>query len=102
MSRVNWLGGYHMSTKQIHIDPKEFAYHFVDSISKTDVAKANMQDKAKEQLFAYLTAYVLIEQFNSSEASEFLEDTTKKIEDLSMPEFLRLVSQKADFSAVQK
>lgn len=91
-----------MRSKQIQIDPKEFAYHFIDSISKSDVSKANMQDKAKEQLFAYLTAYVLIEQFNTSEASEFLNDNSKKVEDLSMPEFLRLVSQKIDFNAPRK
>lgn len=91
-----------MSTKKIHIDPKEFAYHFVDSISKDDVDKANMQEKAKEQLFAYLTAYVLIEQFNASEASEFLEGATKKVEDLSMTEFLKLISQRSDFSPLKK
>ena len=61
-----------------------------------------MQTKAKEQLFAYLTAYVLIEQFNTSEASEFLDDASKKVEDLSMKEFLRLVSQRSDFSPLKK
>ncbi|WP_191983288.1 hypothetical protein [Levilactobacillus cerevisiae] len=91
-----------MRTQKIHIDPKEFAYHFVDSIAKDDISKANTQDKAKEQLFAYLTAYVLIEQFNSSEASEFLDGTQKKVEDLSMTEFLKLISQRSDFSPLKK
>lgn len=100
--RAKTLGDNTMNSKKIHIDPQEFAYHFVDSISKGDVSKANMQTKAKEQLFAYLTAYVLIEQFNTSEASEFLDDASKKVEDLSMKEFLRLVSQRSDFSPLKK
>lgn len=91
-----------MNTKKIHIDPKEFAYHFVDSITKGDVSKANMQEKAKEQLFAYLTAYVLIEQFNTSEASEFLDGDVKKVEDLSMTAFLKLISQRSDLSPLKK
>ncbi|HBF74781.1 MAG TPA: hypothetical protein DDW71_05930 [Lactobacillus sp.] len=91
-----------MSTKNIHINPKEFAYHFVDSIQKGDPAKANMEEKAKDQLFAYLTAYVLAEQFNTSEASTFVANNKLKVEDLSMGKFLQLISQRSDFSPLKK
>ena len=61
-----------------------------------------MEDKAKDQLFAYLTAYVLIEQFNASEASTFVANNQLKVEDLSMGKFLELISQKSDFSPLKK
>lgn len=91
-----------MSNNRILIDPKEFAYHFVDSLEKSDATKANMQDKAKEQLFAYLTAYVLIDQFNASEASTFLGKPDLDIENLSMVKFLELISEKSNFTPIQK
>ncbi|KIS03851.1 hypothetical protein [Paucilactobacillus wasatchensis] len=91
-----------MSSKTIRIDPEKFAYHFMDSVAKPEVAKADMQSASKDQLFAYLSAYVLIEQFNQSEASNFLNDSDKDISELSMGKFLELISQKNTFGPSAK
>lgn len=61
-----------------------------------------MQSASKDQLFAYLSAYVLIEQFNQSEASNFLNDSDKDISELSMGKFLELISQKNTFGPSAK
>lgn len=88
-----------MTKDSIHLDPKEFAYHFVDSIDRQNIDKGDMKAAAKDQLFAYLTAYVLVEQFNESEASTYLSGNQANIEEMSMGKFLELISQKTDFNA---
>ncbi|BAP86586.1 hypothetical protein LOOC260_120800 [Paucilactobacillus hokkaidonensis JCM 18461] len=91
-----------MSSETIRIDPEKFAYHFMDSVAKTDISKADMKAASKDQLFAYLSAYVLIEQFNQSEASNFLNHSEEDISKLSMGKFLELISQKNTFGPAQK
>ncbi|KRM42010.1 hypothetical protein FD47_GL001992 [Lentilactobacillus parafarraginis DSM 18390 = JCM 14109] len=86
-------------SQKIVIDPEKFAYHFIDSINNNHIDKSEMRDAAKKQLFAYLSAYVLAEQFNQSEASNFLDNQQINIDNLSMGKFLELISQKTDFNA---
>ena len=57
-----------------------------------------MQRRVKNELFAYLSAYTLAEKFNASEASSFMSHEDKEIDNLSMGSFLKLISQKNNFT----
>ena len=87
-----------MSEKTIHIDPEKFAYNFINTLDFKTFDKSTVQENVKSELFAYLSAYTLAEKFNVSEASTFLSNEQKEIENLSMGEFLKLVSQKSGFT----
>lgn len=87
----------------IQIDSEKFAYHFMDSIKKDNVTKGNMLANAKDQLFAYLTAYTLAEQFNQTENRDFLDtQSPDEIANLPMSKFLKIISEKSEFYPSKK
>lgn len=59
--------------KQTKIDPETFAYHFMNSLSHEQISTENMEQKAKESLAAYLTAYYIAQRFNNLENTFFEE-----------------------------
>lgn len=68
-----------MSEQQTKIDPEKFAYHFMDTMEKTDFSTKEMEVAAKESLAAYLTAYYLVQRFNKLENNFFTEDNHHKV-----------------------
>lgn len=60
-------------SNQTKIDPETFAYNFMKTIHRPEIEKQDMEAAAKEALAAYLSAYYLIQQFNTIE-NEFFTD----------------------------
>ncbi|PWF99949.1 hypothetical protein [Levilactobacillus bambusae] len=61
-----------MDNARLKIDPEKFAYHYLDSLEKEPVPNGKgVERSVKDRLFAYLSAYVLIERFNQLEVSHF-------------------------------
>jgi hypothetical protein len=81
---------------KVEINPKEFAYHFIDSI-QVENKKELLEDAAKTKLVGYLTAYYLADRFNEMEDDIFESARDKKIEDMSLSEFLQKVSEQNYF-----
>ncbi|MCP0887484.1 hypothetical protein LB941_09055 [Ligilactobacillus sp. WILCCON 0076] len=79
-----------MSDK-IQIDPKEFAYHFIDTLNFPEDKTNNLEQSAKKRLAAYLSAYYLIDSFNKLESSNFNDDH-RDIHSLSYSDFLEKVT----------
>lgn len=75
------------------IDPQKFALRF----AQTAVAKGTENDQlvheAKKFLTGYLTAYYLVEDFNSIERKNFGSDKAKKFEDMTFEELLERVKE---------
>lgn len=61
------------NNQPIYINPEKFAYHFMDTMDIYH-PNDNLEVAAKQRLAAYLEAYLLIEQFNNFEASDFNKD----------------------------
>ncbi|MFD1417290.1 MULTISPECIES: hypothetical protein [Companilactobacillus] len=84
-----------MEDRQI-LNPKEFAYHFVDSIP-VENNKERFEANAKNKLVAYLTAYYLAEKFNGMEGNILDSARDKKVEDMSLSELMQKVSELSYF-----
>lgn len=75
-------------TAPTHIDPNDFALHFMAATVNQPSAphKADLDASAKDGLLAYLSAYYLVEDFNRQEASDFNDQHAKHFADLSFKE----------------
>ncbi|AEV95967.1 hypothetical protein [Pediococcus claussenii] len=66
-----------MSDKQMHIDPADFAKLFLQTSDVTNMTEAEIPEKTKKALSAYLSAYYLADRFNRSEQQFFTDKDTQ-------------------------
>lgn len=79
-----------MNQTSIHIDPNEFAIAFINSLG-TNKSHNNIEQLAKDNLAAYLSAYFLIEKFNELDAKNF--NSESDWHELSFAELLNKVTE---------
>lgn len=75
------------------IDGQEFAMRFAQAAVQENYRDAELTMAAKKFLLSYLTAYYLVDDFNSIERTNFTSEDTKKFKDMSFEELLKRVSE---------
>ncbi|WP_076459840.1 hypothetical protein [Limosilactobacillus caccae] len=75
------------------IDGQEFAMRFAQVAVRENYRDAELTMAAKKFLLSYLTAYYLVDDFNSIERTNFTSEDTKKFKDMSFDELLKRVSE---------
>jgi hypothetical protein len=75
------------------IDGQEFALRFAQAAVRENYRDAELTMAAKKFLLSYLTAYYLVDDFNSIERTNFTKEDTKKFKDMSFDELLKRVSE---------
>lgn len=73
------------------IDPEKFAYNFAKIARRMEYKSEELIPEAKKFLLSYLTAYYLIDDFNSLEMQDFKDG--KDISNLSFDEMIDRIQQ---------
>lgn len=77
--------------KRTLIDPQKFALRFAQTAVAQGLKNDELVKGAKKFLMSYLTAYYLVEDFDSIERKNFGKDDAKKFEDMTFEELLERV-----------
>jgi len=80
-----------MTKEKISINPEKFALQFIASVN-FDFDETELENMAKKELAAYLSAYFLAEKFNKIESKNFDKSQSPDLSDLGFDALLKHVA----------
>ncbi|MCT3054520.1 hypothetical protein EFN57_02940 [Leuconostoc citreum] len=80
-----------MNDQPMHIDPEKFAFKFLEAYH-FDFNTQYLEQQAKQELAAYLSAYYLADRFNQIEHQNFNRPAKTDLSHLGFDELLKHVT----------
>ncbi|AUI72027.1 hypothetical protein COSHB9_04350 [Companilactobacillus alimentarius] len=75
------------------VNPEKFALGFASASVIPNSDKSQTVSEAKKYLLNYLTAYYLVEEFNTVENKNFDSNTETHFEDMTFPQLMERVKK---------